>query len=72
MSFKLLFGFLYTILCFLVGIAGIVLIYLALCFLAGFAGRNRRIGFWGYFFSSVVFTPIVSLSFLYLASPRRA
>jgi hypothetical protein len=72
MSFKLLFGFLYTVLCLLVGIGGIIFLYLALCFLAGFAGRNRRIGFWGYFLSSVIFTPIVSLSFLFFASPRRA
>ena len=47
-----------------------MLLYLGLCFLAGFAGRRRRIGFWGYFFSSVLFTPIISLLFLYFAMPR--
>ena len=35
--------------------------YLALCVLAGVLGRNRRIGFWGFFFSSIIFTPFVDL-----------
>ena len=50
----------------------LVLAYLALCLVAGVAGRNRRIGFWGFLFCSVVFTPIISLLFLYFAAPRRA
>jgi hypothetical protein len=45
--------------------------YLALCLVAGVAGRNRRIGFWGYFFSSFIFTPFISILFLYFASPRK-
>ena len=47
---------------------------LLLCFLvgsllAGILGPNRRIGFWGFFFASMVFTPVVTLSFLYFAAP---
>jgi len=49
----------------------LVLLYLALCFLAGVAGRHRRIGFWGFFFSSIIFTPVISFLFLYFATPRR-
>ena len=49
-----------------------LLIYLSLCLVAAVAGRNRRIGFWGYFFSSVIFTPIISLLFLYFGQPRKA
>ena len=49
----------------------LVILYLAFCFLAGILGRNRRIGFWGFFFSSIVFTPFVSLPFLYFAMPRK-
>ena len=45
--------------------------YLALCLVAGIAGRNRRIGFWGFLFCSVIFTPFVSLLFLYFATPRK-
>ena len=48
-----------------------VLAYLVLCFVAGIAGRNRRIGFWGFLFGSFIFTPIVSLLFLYFATPRK-
>jgi hypothetical protein len=48
-----------------------LLLYLGLCLLAGILGRNRRIGFWGFFFSSIVFTPFVSLPFLYFAMPRK-
>ena len=46
--------------------------YLVLCLVAGIAGRKRRIGFWGFLFASVIFTPILSLIFLYLAKPRKA
>jgi hypothetical protein len=50
----------------------VALLYLALSFLAGILGRNRRIGFWGFFFSSIIFTPVISLLFLYFAMPRKA
>jgi hypothetical protein len=48
-----------------------LLLYLSLCLLGGILGRNRRIGFWGFFFSSIVFTPFVSIPFLYFATPRK-
>ena len=35
-------------------------------------GRNRRFGFWGYFFSSVLLTPIVGLLLLLAAIPTKA
>jgi hypothetical protein len=50
----------------------LALLYLALCLVAGIAGRNRRIGFWGFLFGSIIFTPFVSLLFLYFATPRKA
>ncbi len=46
--------------------------YLALSLAAAIAGRKRRIGFWGFFFSSIIFTPFVSLLFLYCATPQRS
>lgn len=46
--------------------------YLLLCLVAGFAGRKRRIGFWGFLFCSFIFTPIISLLFLYFSTPRSA
>ena len=53
-------------------VVALVLVYLALCLVAGIVGRNRRIGFWGFLFGSVVFTPVISLLFLYFATPRKA
>lgn len=49
----------------------LILLYLVLSLVAGIVGRNRRIGFWGFFFASVIFTPFVSLLFLYFATPCR-
>ena len=49
----------------------VILLYLILCLVAGIAGRNRRIGFWGFLFSSICFTPIITLLFLYCAAPRK-
>ncbi len=47
----------------------LILLILASSLLAGILGRKRRIGFWGFFFASMVFTPLVTLSFLYFAAP---
>jgi hypothetical protein len=46
--------------------------YLALCLVAAIAGRKRRIGFWGFLFCSIIFTPVISLLFLFFATPRKA
>ena len=47
----------------------LLLLFLGGSLLAGVLGRNRRIGFWGFVFASMVFTPVVTLSFLYFAAP---
>jgi hypothetical protein len=39
------------------------LVYLALRLVAGIAGRKRRVGFWGFLFCSILFTPFVGLLF---------
>jgi hypothetical protein len=49
----------------------LILGYLALCVVAGAVGGRRRIGFWGFFFASVIFTPFISLLFLYFSTPRK-
>lgn len=36
-------------------------IYIGFCALIGWFGSNRRFGFWGYFFLSFIFSPIVGL-----------
>ena len=53
-------------------IVGLVFLYLALSLVAGIAGRNRRMGFWGFLFSSICLTPIITLLFLYCAAPRKS
>jgi hypothetical protein len=40
--------------------------------LLGFFGRHRRFGFWGYFFVSILFTPIIGLLMLLAAIPTKA
>jgi len=37
----------------------------------GFFGQRFRFGFWGYFFASVLLTPIVGLLLLLAAIPKR-
>lgn len=46
--------------------------YVLFSVLAAILGRKRRIGFWGFFFCSLIFTPLMSLAFLYFAAPRKA
>jgi ABC-type glycerol-3-phosphate transport system permease component len=52
-------------------IPGIV-IYLALAALVGYIGRDRKFGFWGYFFCAVLFTPLVSLVMVFASNKRTA
>jgi hypothetical protein len=49
----------------------IILTWLLSAILIGFFGRHLRFGFWGYFFSSILFTPIVGLLLLVAAIPPR-
>ena len=49
----------------------LILVYLVLCAVAAFFGRCRRIGFWGFFFLSILVTPIISSLFIFVAAPVR-
>jgi hypothetical protein len=46
-----------------------LLIYLLFCMLVGFLGRDRKFGYWGYFFASVLLTPLLGF-ILVLGSDR--
>ncbi len=48
-----------------------ILIYIALCGLIGFIGKDRTLGFWGYFLGSIIFTPIGGILLLF-PSERKA
>ena len=45
------------------------LILVALSFLVGLLGRRRKFGFWGYFFGSILLTPIVGLLLVMASDP---
>lgn len=47
-----------------------VLFYLLLCAAVAYVGRDRKLGFWGYLFASMLFTPIIGVVLL-LASDKK-
>ena len=47
-----------------------IAIYLLICLVVGLLGINRKFGFWGYFFGSIVLTPVMGL-LLVVASDKR-
>ena len=48
----------------------IMLLYVILSLAVAIFGANRKFGFWGYFFGSMLLTPAIGL-ILVLASDRR-
>ena len=53
-----------------IAILGIV--YLLFCLLMGVLGINRKFGFWGYFFASIVLTPIMGLLLVLASDPKKS
>jgi hypothetical protein len=45
--------------------------YIALCALVGLCGAKLRFGFWGYFFISLIFTPLIGLLFVVGSEKRK-
>ena len=46
-------------------------IYLGLALLVAFIGRNHKLGFWGYFFASIVLTPVFGLVMVFASDPKK-
>lgn len=44
--------------------------FVILATIIGFFGRKYRFGFWGYFFMSILLTPVVGLLALIAAMPK--
>lgn len=44
--------------------------YFALCFLLAFGGRKKIMGFWGYFFCSMLLSPVLGLLLLIISSDK--
>ena len=49
----------------------VLFLWLILAVVIGFFGRHFRFGFWGYFFATVLFTPVIGGLMLIAAMPRR-
>jgi len=45
--------------------------YLVVCLAVGYLGRWRKMGFWGYFFGSVLLTPLLGLLLIAASDPKR-
>ena len=50
----------------------IFLAYGVVCLLIAYLGRNRPMGFWGYFFASVFLSPLIGILLLAAAGRNRA
>jgi hypothetical protein len=48
----------------------VIFFYFVMSFVLAFAGINRKMGFWGYLFSSIIFSPLIGLM-LVLASDKK-
>jgi hypothetical protein len=47
------------------------LLYLLVCLLIALAGMNRKFGFWGYLFASLLLTPLIGLLLVISSDPRQ-
>jgi uncharacterized membrane protein YiaA len=46
-------------------------IYILICFFIGLLGANRKFGFWGYFFGSIVLSPLVGIILIFASDKRK-
>ena len=49
----------------------LILVNIVLAYFIGFLGRNRKLGFWGHFFASLLLTPIFGLLLIVATDPRK-
>jgi hypothetical protein len=49
----------------------LITIWIVSSLLIAYAGRRFRFGFWGYFFGSILLTPVIGLLLLLAAIPVR-
>jgi hypothetical protein len=47
-----------------------IVLMIVVSFLIGIIGRNYRFGFWGYFFSSLLLTPMVGILLVIASKPK--
>jgi len=49
----------------------VIAAYVILALIVGIVGRNKQIGFWGFFLLSMVATPVLTGFFMIVCRPRR-
>jgi hypothetical protein len=49
----------------------ILLAYFGSCLLIALLGTHRKFGFWGYFFGSVLLTPVIGILLLVASDSRK-
>ena len=49
----------------------LLLLYILVSLAMGLMGANRKFGFWGYFFASLLLSPAIGLVLLLASDPRR-
>ena len=47
------------------------ILYIIFCLVIGLIGMNRKFGFWGYFFGSVILTPVVGIILIFASDARK-
>ena len=45
-------------------------VYIAVSFIFGYLGRNRKMGFWGYFFATFFLTPFIGAILLIVSGKK--
>lgn len=46
-------------------------VYVLISLIIGVLGYKKKMGFWGYFFGSLVFTPFIGLILLFVSADRK-
>jgi len=49
----------------------IQILYFSISLIIGMAGMNRIMGFWGYLFCSIIFSPVIGLMVLLVSSKKK-
>lgn len=49
----------------------IIAVYIGVSILLALIGRNRKWGYWGYLWASILFTPLIGLLFLLASDPKK-
>jgi hypothetical protein len=47
----------------------LVLVNFVVCYFIGVLGRNRKLGFWGHFFASLLLTPVIGMLLVVATDP---